>query len=218
MLPLRFHIVQDLLVKKGKVEMRSWVSEKDIEEFILPELNRIWRPAGISFLIEQVLQTDALNPEDKDGLLRYIADAHRNEEGKSDPLRIKKLNKLINWQQHSKKSINIYFVPYLGETSQGNAIASYKRVFLGQYTDKASGAKRPPKKFQLTEPLPFKEGSLSRTAAHEIGHILGLGHPNKKTQKVFNRLMGGNRQGYVLTPEEIKAARKRAGLWWLVGQ
>ncbi|MGB0371806.1 MAG: hypothetical protein ACPGN3_10755 [Opitutales bacterium] len=31
-------------------------------------------------------------------------------------------------------------------------------------------------------------------------------HPNKETQTVFNRLMGGSKHGYVLTPEEIETA------------
>jgi predicted Zn-dependent protease len=52
----------------------------------------------------------------------------------------------------------------------------------------------------------FDRGSLSRTMAHEIGHVLGLKH-NKCD---FNCLMGGDFDGYFMTTEQIKTARLEA--------
>lgn len=208
--PVRFHIVTDMIMVKDGLEMQSWASQDDIENTILPEVNRIWRPAGIQFEVETIIEHDALDPPNKQELIDYIVESHRNSEGRSDPERITKLNELINWDLHGDDVINVYLVPYLGETSQGNARRRIKRAFVTQYSDKASRAKQPPKKFQLTEPLPFKEGSLSRTVAHEIGHIFRLGHPDRKTQTVFGMLMGGRKSGYDLTQENIETAREAA--------
>ena len=36
--------------------------------------------------------------------------------------------------------------------------------------------------------------------------VLGLSHPDKHTQSVFGRLMGGRRPGYTLTSDEITTA------------
>ena len=81
---------------------------------------------------------------------------------------------------------------------------------VGVWTDKPSGASKPPQKFPPREELPFKTGSIARTCSHELGHILLLLHPDKVTQTKFNRLMGGRRDGYALTPEEIALSRRVA--------
>ena len=59
----------------------------------------------------------------------------------------------------------------------------------------------------LIEPEPMKVGSLARTIAHELGHNLGLSHPDRSEISPVGRLMGGAKQGYALTPEEIAKAR-----------
>lgn len=210
--PLRFHIVADLTMHKNGQEMNSWVGEHDIKLAILPEVNRIWQQAGIAFSIEKILKAPALNPPHKKRLIDYVVDAKRDSDGNSDAKRIKKLNKLINWEEHNPNAINIYLIPYLGETSQGNAKPNFKRIFVGQWSDKPTKGKNTPERFQLTESGVFKIGSLSRTVAHEIGHILGLKHPDKRTQKNFDLLMGGKKAGYQLTGEEIETAREQASI------
>jgi hypothetical protein len=69
---------------------------------------------------------------------------------------------------------------------------------------------RPPQKFLLAEKGRFKIGSIGRTCSHELGHNLGLGHPDSKTQSQFERLMGGKNSAYDFTPEEVDLARKTA--------
>lgn len=210
-IPIRFNIITDLDMPKKGEAMSSWVTRRDIENTIMPEINRIWRPANIQFSAANITETKALNPDNKAELISCIVTAKRDDEGHSDPRRVKCLNDLIDWREHDDSAINIYLAPYLGETSQGNARRRANRIFLTQYTDKPFRAKRPPVRFKLFERLPFKQGSLSRTLAHEIGHILSLKHPNKSTQTQFDLLMGGKKQGYTLTEEHIQKARS-AGL------
>lgn len=160
--------------------------------------------------MEKIIQSRALNPPDKAELLDDVVSSHRDRQGRSNPQRIKKLNALIHRQHHNPHAINIYFVPYLGEKSQGNAKPKHKRILVGQWTDKATKARNLPERFQLIESLPFRKDSLSRTTAHELGHVLGLKHPDKKTQTTIGLLMGGKKTGYDLTQKEVEIACKTA--------
>lgn len=208
-LPLRFYIVDNITMSKKGVEMKSWITEKDIRGVVMPELNAIWDPAKIRFTVKSVnrVQTENSLRRKKKELIDYIVNSHRDENGQSDPKRIKKYDEMIDFDEYDRKEFSILLVPYMGEASQGVAKRGKGMSLIGLYTDKASDGKKPPKKFVLMEPRPFKEGSLSRTLAHEIGHLLGLDHPDKQTQKVFHRLMGGKRKAYKLTDEEIIKAR-----------
>ena len=208
--PLRFHIVSNLGMNKDGLAMESWINETEIRNIVLPAVNAIWQQANIQFVVESIAVNPALDPPDKQTLIRYVVNAERDSDGESDPERIRKLEQLIDWGAHADAAINVYLVPYLGEASQGNAKRSIKRVFVAQWSDKSSKGKWAPARFALTEARPFREGSLSRTLAHELGHIFGLKHPDRKTQTIFDRLMGGKRAGYDLTQEEIAVSRQRA--------
>ena len=143
-------------------------------------------------------------------LLHRVETAARGEEETRGSGRTAAIAQLLDPAQRHPTAHNVYLLPYLGATYQGYAQLGGKQVVVGVWTDKPSGGKQPPVKALLVEPEPMRVGSLARTIAHELGHNLGLVHPDKAEAAEVGRLMGGGRQGYALTPAEIAAARKTA--------
>tara|TARA_R110002096_G_scaffold19234_3_gene64441 strand:+ start:979 stop:1758 length:780 start_codon:yes stop_codon:yes gene_type:complete len=215
-LPVRFHIVKYVeMVKKG-VTMKMWLTPRDVEQTILPEVNRIWLPAGIQWTAESIMMEGPAEIPDLEEMVRDIAKANRET-----PDRTKMILSLFDQRNRHPVINNLYFVPFVGATSQGFALSGGGATFednsdggsrcvVGVWTDKPSGAIKPPQRFPLSEEMPFKIGSIARTCSHELGHNILLQHPDKSTQTKFNRLMGGRRPGYDLTSEEITLARRVA--------
>lgn len=211
-LPLRVHIVRDIeLVQKG-VRMSNWVTRADVSNHLLPEINRIWRAAGIQWNLESIVEQPAAKTPDRKEAIAHIQNAKRNAAGKADPKRVPKILAFCDHQQGHPVINNLYFFPYMGQTSQGVAAMRGRWAVVGVWTDKPSRGSRPPGRFLLTEEEPFKIGSIARTCSHELGHNLGLKHPDKRKQTQFQLLMGGRKSGYEFTAEQITAARKTARL------
>lgn len=208
--PVRVHLVRDLVMPKDGLAMQSWVTEQQVREVILPEVNRIWRAADIAFRLDAAGTVSTLDRPDRRALIDAVVTARRDTDGESDPARIRHLGELIAFAPGTPGTVDVYLVPYLGEASQGNTKRSLRRVFVAQWTDKSSKGRRAPDRFPLTEPGAFDRGSLSRTVAHELGHVLGLRHPDKHAGAATGLLMGGRSPGYALTPEERAKARRRA--------
>jgi hypothetical protein len=209
-LPLRVFVLTDIDMAKGGRVLRSWVTAEDIRRTILPEVNRIWSPAGIVFELVAAESRKALAPPGRRAHIEFITGAVRDSEGESDPARIDALYRLIDFEPEADGVITVVLVPYLGEASQGNARRKLRRVVVGQWTDKGKGAAGALRQFPLSEGGVFRQGSISRTVAHELGHILGLDHPDKATQTTFGLLMGGKQPGFDLTGDEVRKARKKA--------
>lgn len=212
-IPIKFHIISNFEVPVKGVVAHSWITPEEIEQTIMPEVNRIWRTASIQWEVASIIY-HPVNPSVKPKKIKKVADflaaAKRDAQGKSNPKRIKKLVSLLDLTKESSTAVNVYFTPYLGQASQGNARRKQRRVFVTQWSDKMFRGKQPPIRFPLLEGSPMRQGSVSRTLAHELGHILALKHPNKSTQKKFDRLMGGKKAGYELTFKERAAARVEA--------
>ncbi|MBI3882556.1 MAG: hypothetical protein HY301_21150 [Verrucomicrobia bacterium] len=205
---VRFHLVTDLAMAKQGVAMTNWLTPEMIAKTVMPEVNRIWSAAKIEWTLSGV-GSATTRSGNRAEVIAYLLKAARDSEGQGDPERIRKLQSILNVEQEDARAVNIYVIPYLGGTSQGNATPRQKRVLLGQWTDKPSRGERPPEKCLLVERGEFQQGSFSRTVAHELGHILGLPHPARNAPP-FHRLMGGRDPGNDLTDEEKATARKTA--------
>ncbi|WP_019028563.1 hypothetical protein [Colwellia piezophila] len=77
---------------------------------------------------------------------------------------------------------------------------------MGTWSNKDNKGGVPIKTLVTEKHDAFKRGSLSRTIAHELGHVLNPRH--KKCD--INCLMGGKRQGYLLTNKQIEKSRTAA--------
>lgn len=208
--PLNIYIVEDLPITVKQQALPNWITQNDLRNIVLPEVNRIWSRANLQFTIRSISVIHIKPQKEMENLIHKISAATRDTSGKSDPSRIKALNSLVNPEPAKAGSISIIIVPFLGENSQGNAKPKKRRLYVAQWTNKNQSNGLPPRKFELLEARPYRKGSFSRTLAHELGHILGLKHPNKNTQTTFQRLMGGKRKGYQLTNGEIETARDTA--------
>ena len=207
-LAVRFHLVTDLPMTKREIAMTNWITPEMIASTVMPEVNRIWSSAKIEWTLSGVAPATT-RAENRADVINYVLQATRDSEGHGDPERIRKLQSILKLDQEDARAVNIYVIPYLGGTSQGNTSPRQKRIQLGAWTDKPSRGKQPPEKCLLVEPGEFKQGSFSRTVAHELGHILGLKHPAPNTPP-FHLLMGGNHPGNDLTAEEKALALKTA--------
>lgn len=203
---VRFHLVTDMNMRMKGVAMTNWLTSEMIEKTVLPEVRRIWSAAKIGWTLGGVSPARARAAHRTDAI-DFLLKAVRDSDGHGDPERIRRLLSILDPVPQDTHTVDIYVVPYLGGTSQGHALPARKQIFMGQWTDKPSHGEGPPQKCLLVESGEFQQGSLGRTVAHELGHILGLGHPRRNTPP-YHRLMGGSKPGYELTEEEKATARR----------
>ena len=214
-LNLRVHImIGKPFFHSSGTRMNMWVTKDHIKSIVLPEINLIWRQAGIQWKVESIIYEEILDHLTTDSDISYIAGSSRNKYGRSDPLRLLKLYNLMNpinrsaYHELNSNLFHIYLFPFIGNTSQGNAMKRYGyHSVVGVWSNKHNyGAI--PEKVLLTEDWGnFKRGSLARTISHEFGHVLGLRH--KQCQQ--NCLMGGViSHGYQLSNSQIESVQLEA--------
>ncbi|KQC29977.1 hypothetical protein [Flagellimonas eckloniae] len=214
-LNLRVHLMQDItMVHPTGWIMESWVTPEDVTKTIMPELNSIWEKAGVHWNVESIIEENVVKGETYQESLVFIVNAVRNSNGNSDPERLPHLYSLMQPEHRSteeqleKNLFHIYLFPFIGNTSQGNAMSGFGyHSVVGTYTNKHNGGGVPEKTLLTESQSYFNRGSLSRTIAHEIGHVLNLNH-NECNDRC---LMGGiNSDGYLLTEGQIITSRIEA--------
>lgn len=210
-LNLRIHIMKDItmLHPTGTV-MESWVSPTDVTEKIIPELNAIWDQAKIKWRIESIMEEAVVKDNTYEASINYIVNCKRNAEGESDPARLPLLYHLMQPENRSKTEelgknlFHIYLFPFIGNTSQGNAMSNFDyHCVVGTWSNKHNGGGVPEKTLLTEYHDQLIRGSLSRTAAHELGHVLHLKH----NECSANCLMSGGSDGYLLAKAQIETAR-----------
>ena len=213
-LNLRIHLMTDISMKHSSgLVMENWVSPKDVEEIVMPEVNAIWSQANIKWVIESIIEEDVVKGDSYEESIAFIASTRRDSAGHSDSARLPHLYSLMQPENMSKPEeldknlFHIYLFPFIGNTSQGNAMRPFNwSTVVGTWTNKFNRGGTPEKVLLVEDHAKFRRGSLSRTIAHEIGHVLNLKHNECQT----DCLMGGKSQGYLLTEGQIATARTEA--------
>lgn len=225
-LPLRVHLMTELKMAHPSGRMGCWLKEDAEVQAVVREVNLIWKQANIEWFVESVVRHTPYSVDSS--ATEYIVNAKRDENGRADRARIPKVYSHFDKSKHHPRMQNLYFFPFIGNTSQGNAGDPYDRandlshhavvgIWSNKYSDgtpyRTEIIERANKGVADSRPQLgnyFEKGSLGRTCAHELGHHLGLGHPNRDTQKEFKRLMGGSDPAYSLTRDEVIRARSAA--------
>ena len=127
----------------------------------------------------------------------------------------------IKLSEFGQNNFHIYLYPFIGNTSQGNAMRRNRDTgnFLGFHTVIGTWTNKHnrggiPERFKIVEDwdkwTKIKRGSLSRTIAHELGHVLLLGHNQCEGNCLMGPIRGKGKQGYKLTNKQIRRARNIA--------
>lgn len=209
-LNLRVHIMQGgtWLHETGQL-MESWVTENDIMNSVFPEMNQIWSQAGIKWIAEQIIIEPIAEDTGFQDKIDFIVTTARDSEGRSDPDRLPRLYDLMQPDNRSLDSelgsnlFHIYIFPFIGNTSQGNAMRSFgSHSVVGSWSNKHNGGRVPETTLLTEDQANFERGSLARTIAHELGHVLTLSHDCR------NCLMDA--QGYLLEDDQIDDSQQEA--------
>jgi hypothetical protein len=206
-LPLEIHLIQNMEMTRRGVVMTNWVTATDIEKTVMPEINRIWRQAGIRWTLVNIKGQPLRDSPERHDLQTAVLNFTRASS--EDLPQLARPARAVARQNggNDRSQFHLFVVPYVGRTLQGFAVPSARVSFLGVWTDKPSNGADAPRRVKLTEPEPLFIGSLARTASHELGHLLGLKHDSCTVRC----LMGETRsQGYLLTTRQIETVRAKA--------
>ncbi len=230
-LKLHVHIMRDIEMKVQSESMTNdHISKENIANEVLPEVNRIWSQANINWELVGVYDEDAVKkgyrqipagyPKNYKKLINIVEKGRRDSSGRPDSRRQIPLflfmqpGNRIKLSEFGQNNFHIYLYPFIGNTSQGNAMKGRDEDSFGFHTVIGSWTNKHnkggiPERVKIVEDwkkwTKIKRGSLSRTIAHEIGHVIGLRH-----NRCEGNCLMGPKHGYKLTNKQIRRARNFA--------
>lgn len=192
--PIRVHLLTGAEFPADGTRIDLWLTPEEFTKEVLPEMNCIWQPAGVQWRVESlVVEAAAKSPAAGAALAEIKLQA--KEIGPA-------IRTLLPEPAGSPRNvIDLYLLPSIGAA---NGIAYPKdRIAV------VSIWRQPGKRAYHHAPLVLTEPpyvSVAKTCAHELGHNLGLKHPDPGLK---GRLMIAG-PGLELTADEIATARREA--------
>lgn len=217
-----------------RTEMNMPVSVEDAAK-VMKQVNEIWAPSGIEWVTQPdsggggIITEQAggghLSADQAKALAQLVV--ARNRGGKlrymewvfpalTDPANNENINADGTRNREAPKMYHLYLFPYIGQTLQGTASISGTFAVVGVFSDKRpnkEGFPRlrpyviPDKSQPVLSPKNFpRDGALSATIAHELGHNLSLLHVDEGMK---DNLMKGHVK-LRLGPAQMKKARVQA--------
>lgn len=213
-LPLRFYLLSSFGMTAFGKDMNVRVRCDQLQVVITPEVNRIWKQAGISFVYKGCTEYSDTPTSEQRQAIGVLENANREDDEKDESLNAERKTAIktlsVDLGIERGDAMSVYIIPYMGSTRQGNAIGGDTSVMVGNWTNKPSNGTLPPQETLMVERGPFRIGSMARTIAHELGHCLDLGHPPNDSTKTSNLMGGPSPPGYKIAPDQIKKSRMRA--------
>jgi len=191
---IRVHLLTGAEFSADGTKVDLWITPEEFTKEVLPEVNRIWQPAAVQWRVASLEVEPAVKSRAASAGLAEI-----RQQAKEIGPDIRTL--LPEPTRGARNVIDLYLLPSIG-AANGIAFPKDKVAVVSIWRQPG---KRPYHRapLVLTEP-PYV--SVAKTCAHELGHNLGLKHPDPSLK---GRLMIAG-PGLELTPDEIATARREA--------
>lgn len=192
--PVRVHFITGAEFPADGANINLWLTPEEFTREVLPEMNRLWQPAGVQWRVAALTVEPAVKSRDATNALAEI-----RQQAKEIGQAVRTL--LPEPVDRTRNVIDLYLLPSIG-AANGIAFPSAKVAIVAIW-------RKPGKRDYHRAPLVRTDPpyvSVAKTCAHELGHNLGLKHP---APGLKGRLMIAG-PGTDLTPEEIATARREA--------